>query len=164
MLFLRGQLFHRANRVWHPMGFALLAAACLSLTQASALANTSISLQSSTQQSTDGVVRLSWEVSEATRVHIQQSNDADFRQPRTLYRGKDTATTITGLPDGDYFFRISDASEGASTANWSEPVRLQVRHHSLSRAFGFFTIGVVVFLGTLALVVNGSRRQSGDDG
>jgi uncharacterized protein (DUF2141 family) len=154
------RFFFWSTQTRHHLRF-LFAAASLLAIQAPALATTPFSLTVSPQESNDGVARLTWEVSGNQSVHIQQSRTENFREPVMLYQGNDTGTTITGLKDGSYFFRIGTDNNG--DIDWGEPKQLQVAHHSLTRAFGFFAIGVVVFLATLALIVTGSRRQKGSN-
>lgn len=108
-------------------------------------------LKASTTASQDGVVTLAWSLDPGESVRLERSPDATFHDVTTLYQGRDTASTITGLPDGRYFFR-------ASGNGWQETVAVDVEHHSLTRAFVFFILGAVVFLSTAALVVVGSMR------
>jgi hypothetical protein len=109
--------------------------------------------------STDGVARLSWELPQTTRVTLQSSATPDFRQPRTLYVGHDSATTLTGLADGNYYYRIGIATEPPAGMQWSDVVHLEVSHHSMTRAWSFFALGVLVFAGVLVVVVTGARRH-----
>jgi len=141
----------------------LFAAASLLALQAPALAATTFSLTVSPQESTDGVARLTWEAPKNTSIHIQQSRTENFQQAITLYRGNDTGTTITGLKDGTYFFRVGTDTGTKGDIAWEEATQLKVQHHPLTRAFGFFAVGVVVFLATLALIVTGSRRLKGSN-
>lgn len=64
----------------------------------------------------------------------------------------DTATTLTGLDNGDYRFRVRRTG-GA----WSAPLAFTVRHHGLGRAFGFLAAGAVVFVALLMLLVTGRK-------
>lgn len=87
------------------------------------------------------------------------------------YSGPDEATTLTGMPDGDYAYRVravfvSTAADPDPAAPpdtvmtaWSPPVTIEVRHHSLARAFGFLATGAIVFIATLVLIVTGHRRS-----
>lgn len=110
-------------------------------------------------QSSDGSVRLSWSLPEGATIELQRDSHADFRRPVTLYRGPDPATVITGLDDGSYHFRARTENADGPSSDWSEVVTVTVRHHPLSRALLFFTLGAVVFLATLLLVVTGSRHK-----
>ncbi len=112
--------------------------------------------------SSDGKANLSWSLEGEVAAQIQQSNNPGFTEPRTLYQGSDRASVITGLPDGAYHYRGRRVYPDGSTSAWSEPVVLQVAHHSLLRAGLFFAIGAVVFLATTALILIGNRRQGTD--
>ena len=107
----------------------------------------------------DGVARLTWDVPDTASITLQQAPGIAFDQPTILYRGRDSGTTLTGLADGEYFYRIGIHSDQSGDAQWSAPVRLEVSHHPLSRAWTFFAVGVVVFVATLGLVFLGSRRH-----
>ncbi len=108
--------------------------------------------------SSDGTATLSWRTGLQKTVLIQTSREPSFAQATTLYRGNDSASVITGLVDGDYFFRGRDVNADGQTAAWSETVSLHVQHHSLARAGGFFLLGAIVFLATTLLIVLGAKR------
>jgi len=128
----------------------------------SVLAADAFSLTVSPQESTDGVAKLSWNLPDTKVVVIQRSDNPAFQRAVTLYQGEDTGTTITGLADGNYYFRAGSGAMDSGEISWGNSVHLRVEHHPLSRAFLFFGIGVVVFLATLALIIGGSRRAKGD--
>ena len=133
--------------------------ACMLLWLSPPLAALDLDLQLSPSHSTDGVAHLTWQTPAAAPVTLQQGTSPAFREARLLYRGSDSGTTVTGLPNGTYYFRIGADPDGSGAIRWAEPVRLEVSHHSLQRAFAFFALGLAVFLGTLGLVVFGARRQ-----
>lgn len=109
--------------------------------------------------SNDGVAKLSWHAPSDTAVSLQQSTNSGFSDARTIYHGPDTATTVTGLADGRYFYRAALNIENEAPPGWSEPVELTVTHHSLTKAFTFFTLGVIVFLATLIMIMTGSKGK-----
>lgn len=116
----------------------------------------SLTLKSDSDIATAGFYRLSWIADQP--VELQESVQADFSDARVVYRGADTAMFVSGKSDGSYFYRARSAD---STQSWSEVVKVSVEHHSLPRAFTFLAIGIVVFLATIALIVNGSRNADG---
>jgi hypothetical protein len=100
-----------------------------------------------------GFFSLDW--SGAERVELEQSTGPEHRDARIVYRGADTRTTVSGLPDGEYRFRIR--AEGAP--EWSDQAVVVVEHHSLERALLFFGLGAGVFA-VLMLAIAGGRRWS----
>ncbi|MEJ2456201.1 MAG: fibronectin type III domain-containing protein [Candidatus Thiodiazotropha sp.] len=118
---------------------------------ATAVQTGAVELEISPQLSTSGTFNLSWQGAEGERYRLFQL-DADA-SPRLIYQGTDTARVMTGLPSGDYTYRI----EGESGR--SEPRNVTVAHHSLTRAFSFFGVGLLVFVATVILVVRGERGQ-----
>jgi len=109
-------------------------------------------LSASTTFSTDGVYQISWAVDGPAE--LVESRGPGFEDTRTVYRGTDNATVLTGRSDGTYRYHLRGV-EGA--------VDVEVRHHPLSRALVFFTLGAAVFLATVALVVREATEED-DDG
>lgn len=98
-----------------------------------------------------GFFGLEWEGAEP--VELEQATAPGYQDARILYRGSDTRTTISGLPDGEYRFRIREA--GAS--EWSDEAVVVVEHHGLGRAFGFFALGAGLFLVLILAIANGRK-------
>jgi hypothetical protein len=101
--------------------------------------------------SRDGVYKLEWPA--GAEGVIEESATPGFDQPRVLYAGADHAVTVSGRPDGTWYYRLR--SEGAASDE-TPFVRVSVEHHSLARALGFFFVGLVVFLATVGLVARGT--------
>ncbi|MES9945375.1 MAG: fibronectin type III domain-containing protein [Candidatus Thiodiazotropha sp.] len=112
--------------------------------------------------SNDGRVVVSWESPSDGRVHIQHAQDEAFSSPSTLYRGNDSASVITGLVDGEYFYRGRMERADGTFSDWSPRVNITVEHHSLFRALSFFLLGCVVFVATLLLIILGAMRHGTD--
>jgi hypothetical protein len=123
---------------------------------------TAVELESSTELATAGFYRLNWETEtqSETEFELQEASTPGFADARTLYRGPDLATVLSGRADGPYYYRVRTTG-AAGVGQWSEPVHVTVEHHSLARAFGFFAAGAVVFLATLGLIVFGTRQPRG---
>jgi hypothetical protein len=115
-------------------------------------------LETDTQLATAGYYQLQWDGTGATDHELQESPQADFSDPVTLYQGSDRATMLTGRPDGEYHYRLRALHEDGP-GPWSKTLRVEVRHHPLSRALLFFAMGALVFLATLAAILVGNRRR-----
>lgn len=113
-----------------------------------------VQLYSDTEVAKAGYFQLRWAAE--SPIQLQESRSADFREARTLYSGSDNARILSGKPNGHWYYR---ARPETSPASWSNTVEVTVRHHSLQRALGFFTVGAIVFLATLLLIATGARRQ-----
>lgn len=108
-----------------------------------------------------GYYRLSWSQDGVPGVYeLQEAQRSDFGHARTLYRGPDRATVLSGRSDGMRWYRVRDLPADGAPGDWSAPLRVETRHHSLTRAFGFFAAGVVVFLATFGLILTGGRMES----
>ena len=102
---------------------------------------------------TAGYFQLRW--SAEAPVDLQESASPQFESPRSVYSGSDAARVISGKPDGDWYYRVVEAN-----GNFSDTIKVAVRHHPIERAIGFFTVGAVVFMATLLLIVSGARRRT----
>jgi len=111
-------------------------------------------LNSDTELSTAGYFQLSWKDEANQSFVLQQSTRSDFRDAITIYQGPDQATVISGLPDGDYFYRVASDSH-----QWSEPTEVKVKHHSLTKALGFFGLGAFMFILMTTLLIKGATRK-----
>lgn len=115
------------------------------------------SLESDTRLATAGYYQLQWSDPAGGEYELQEAREADFAAPLTLYRGPDRATTLTGRSDGLYHYRLRSLRPDGP-GPWSEALRVEVRHHPLSRALLFFAMGALVFFATLAAILAGNRR------
>lgn len=111
-----------------------------------------------------GYIKLRWRWPEGPKeqenyqFELQQSDTTTFDDPKIIYKGPDYATFLSGMRNGDYYHRIrAIARNGTDTSKWSDPVLVQVRHHSLALAFSLFGIGALVFLITVGIVIKGVR-------
>jgi hypothetical protein len=114
-----------------------------------------LELSASLERSTTGTFSLSWEDAEGVRYELIE--EGGQRDPRIVYRGTDTARVMTGMPNGSYSYRVRALLSGGSSP-WSQPVGVTVAHHPLTRALGFFAVGLLVFLATLVLILRGERN------
>lgn len=108
--------------------------------------------------SNNGHVKLQWKVTrQGQAVEVQQASDQNFESARTVYRGLEEGTFISGLPDGNYYYRVRHIG-GA----WSDAVLLTVKHHSLRSALVLFALGAIVFALTAFIVIKGALNTSVD--
>ncbi len=113
--------------------------------------------------STAGYLTLDWSVSAAKTPYTVQMNKGQGWQ--TIYHGKDTATTLTGLKNGDYQFRLNSADPATiDDDHWSAPLEVTIQHHSLTKAVGFFVSGFVIFIILLGLLFRPSNPTQQREG
>jgi len=122
-----------------------------------------LQLNSDTRLSTAGYFQLSW--SAPSSIHaspdlfiLQQSESPDFNDAKTLYQGPDQASVISGLSNRTYYYRVRLTDD----QNWSNTLAIEVKHHSLSRALGFFILGAMMFLATTFVLLKGARVRRED--
>ena len=121
-------------------------------------------LQSDTDVATAGYYQLSWSssVSESLQVVLEESSSDEFLKVKQIYRGRDRASVISGKSDGLYYYRIRVLTSQHS--EYSNPVQVTVRHHSLYKAWMFFLLGAIVFITTAGLIYQGNRTAGPGDG
>jgi hypothetical protein len=117
-----------------------------------------ITLTADQDVSTAGYYQLNWQQKSPGNVELQEARSKDFIKAKTLYLGPDQASFISGRQDGEYFYRARPV-ESSNTSDWSNTVKVTVKHHSLNRAFLFFTAGAIVFLLILFVIHKGSRLE-----
>ncbi len=145
----------RLSRFLKTTSGVLLAASFL---HGAVLAGSKITLSSNVDQANAGFYTLSWQSikSDPHEFRLEESADAEFSQIRTLYQGADKAYAMSGKHNGDYYYRVADVTSSSPVADWSQPVKVTVAHHSLLRAFSFFAAGAIIFMATLILIVHGA--------
>lgn len=117
---------------------------------------TEITLVSSTDSATAGNFQLSWHSTTKAQYILHEATEADLSDARIIYSGPDTATVISGKPNNTYYYRVTAKS---NPGIHSHTIKVTVAHHPLENAFGFFTVGVIVFLVTLIVILNGYRQE-----
>lgn len=110
-------------------------------------------LEADTPVATAGFYQLKWQA--PGPVVLEEDDSPSFASPRIIYRGVDAARVMSGQRDGERYYRIKD--EGGSLS--SNIVKVTVQHHSLARAFSFFSLGATVFVSTLLLIGLGARTR-----
>ena len=114
-------------------------------------------LDVNTSLATAGYFQLSWQDPSSTskQYELQQAKQNNFSDAHTLYLGADESSVISGLSDDIYYFRIRN-----NNSAWSNTIEVEVKHHSLSRAFGFFSLGAVMLIVTLIVLIKGARGRN----
>jgi len=143
----------------------LSALLCLAVTMLAAIivapaARAETGLAITSNGTTAGYLTLSWADSDASKPYKlqQQIDDGEWT---TIYEGTDPGTTLTGLPDGSYKFRLN-SSDPATVDDelWLDPLDVEIAHHSLTKALAFFGSGLVIFATLLWLLFFASPSTS----
>ena len=111
-----------------------------------------------------GFFKLSWAIehSKGVKFKIIQSRDPSFENFKVKYEGPDLATFVSGLTDGEYYYRVrAISSKSGHRSAWSETLSVTVEHHSLKLAFTLMVIGAAVFIATTSLVLYGNHKYNG---
>ncbi len=131
---------------------------CLTLLLQSGLSIEAVEFVDPTADTTseDGVVAFEWSGAPAVAEYeLQQSRSADFSETQTRYQGADRGSVITGLAEGEYFFRVGNAT----TNTWSAPVRVEVKYMNMTLVWTLMGVGVFVFGATVTAILRGHYNQ-----
>ena len=122
-------------------------------------------LESNVGVTKEGYFRLSWHSAgdDAVGYRLEQARSGDFDSPVVVYEGMDRAAMMTGKSDGAYYFRVGAVVEPSERIQWSNPVMVEVKHHSLGSAMLVFAAGLVVFVATSAVIVTAALRSKGNE-
>lgn len=135
--------------------FALCALCLLGLASNSTLAaDASWSLDSDTELSREGYFVLSWSLGDGQVYEIQQADNRTFIGAKTYQVPANSSMTLSGLADGNYYFRAGE--EG----NWSETILVTVEHHSLAQALGIFCCGFILFTLLIVIIFRGNKLHN----
>ena len=93
---------------------------------------------------------------------LQHGSNAAFDDARTVLDGKDDTSFISGLPDGEHYFRVRLHSGRGKAGPWSVDYSLTVEHHSLAVSLGLFGVGAIVFVLTVAFVMTRGFQAAGE--
>lgn len=104
--------------------------------------------------SDDGTVNLEWE-GEGLSYQLEQSTDPGFSPAHERYAGTDTASVLTGLGEGRYYFRVRETSATGDPGDWSEPLALEVRYMDSRTLFLLLGTGAFVATLTIAAIIRG---------
>ena len=112
-----------------------------------------ILLSSDTDTSTEGYFVLSWQSDTASPLYLQQALTENFTDVKTFLLTATGSITLTGLTDGEYFYRIDSGPEQSNV------ISIVVAHHSLGKAFTFFFLGLALFSILLVTILLGHKKE-----
>ena len=101
----------------------------------------------------DGAITLEWN-SEGIIV-LEHARSKEFAKPWLRYRGDDQSSVLTGLAEGEHFFRIKEEGEETS---WSKVLPVQVEFVDLTLMYFLLAVGGAVSLLTVGAIIYGSRK------
>ncbi len=102
--------------------------------------------------SNTGYTQLYWEKKDDFPIEVQQATNLEFGDAQTIYQGNNTSLFLSGLKNGEYFYRLR-----SEDGTFSEPISLKVKHDSIQQAWLLFTLGAMVFGSIVFVILNGER-------
>lgn len=96
----------------------------------------------------------------STRFELQQGTQRNFSSPRVIYAGPDRGTYISGLPNGDFFYRVRAVNvQEPEKSQWSPPVHRAVQHPPLTFALSVTGVGAIVLISTISMIAVGAWKE-----
>ena len=86
---------------------------------------------------------------------MEHARSKEFTKPWVRYRGDDQSSVLTGLAEGEHFFRIKEEGEDTS---WSKVLPVQVEFVDLTLMYFLLAVGGAVSLLTVGAIIHGSRK------
>lgn len=109
----------------------------------------------------DGKIVLDYSKEPDAVIELHQAPTAGFSESRVRYRGADSATVLTGLAEGDYYFRIRAVDEGGEQP-WSNVVHVDVEYMDRNQLWVLLVTGFTVVALTAGAILIGSRRANAE--
>jgi hypothetical protein len=110
----------------------------------------------------EGHATLAWEMpGDAQRgvpdltFELQQSTEPGFPSPRLRYAGPDWALFVSGLREGETYFRVRARDANGTVGPWSQPITVDVAYPGRGQVLLLLAVGCVVFVATTAAIVAG---------
>ena len=113
----------------------------------------------------EGHLRLSWQLKEGEEVasaltfQLERSVQADFRSAVRLETGPDRASYLSGLRQGENYFRVRAVNAEGEAGPWSAALMVRVEYPSPGRVFPLMAVGAVLLVATVALILTGHARR-----
>ncbi len=97
-----------------------------------------------------GYATLNWSSATGNMFELEENSEDGWV---VIYKGQDRATSLSGLPDGTYSYRlISDGIQVGETINFT------VQHYSLKNAWAFFSMGAFMLAVLILVLIRGNLK------
>ena len=110
--------------------------------------------QLSNTVSSDGVVTLKWK-SESS-VILEHSRSGEFSKSWVRYQGEDQSSVLSGLAEGNHFFRFKHTGE---KSEWSDILPVRVEFVDLTLMYVLLSVGGLVSILTVSAIIYGARKS-----
>jgi len=113
----------------------------------------------------EGHITIKWTADGGAAAHqLQYDTDADFSDPLVWHEGADTESFISGLEDGEHYFRVrSREADEEAWGPWSATLTVEVDRQSLTLAWSLFGVGSAMFLCIAAFIGRHALKMYGEE-
>ncbi|MCB1190435.1 MAG: hypothetical protein H7A23_21895 [Leptospiraceae bacterium] len=96
---------------------------------------------------------------------LQRSRTPDFKKPLIIYNGYDKATFISGMPEGNFYFRVRALKDKqTAVTEWSDTIEVEVEYQSAFLTITLLFAGAGIFLAIVLVVIIGNFKTKEDLG
>ncbi|MFW5882829.1 MAG: hypothetical protein ACOCVG_00510 [Verrucomicrobiota bacterium] len=116
----------------------------------------------------EGHVELRWtlveegaldaEEAEGVRFQLEQATVADFSDATERYVGRDLGSFISGLAEGNYYFRVRAVAPSGEPGAWSEPMQVTVDYPNVRLVQTLLIAGAIVLVLTVGAIIAGHLK------
>lgn len=105
-----------------------------------------------------------WEaVGEDVTYQLQQASERDFADAQVRYAGPDLGSFISGLTDGETYFRVRAVDPVSGPGPWSGVLVVEVRYPSFGLVIPLMAGGCLMLAILVFTLITGSRKASGKE-
>lgn len=116
------------------------------------------------KETNTGYTQLTWGIpsldstKSPAEYELQRAKNQSFDDAQTIYRGPNHSIFISGLNDGQYYYRVRRLNTSL-TENWSETLELKVSHQSLTTSLVLFFLGLLSFMAIVFTIIKGHKQS-----
>lgn len=110
-----------------------------------------IANESKTLSANEGHISLKWQGE--PQFTLITSRTKTFSESKTLYGGSDTGFFMTGLKEGEHYFKVSGGK------GISDVVLVNVDYPSEGLVMGSLLVGLALFLSLCVIIIKGNKQS-----
>ena len=93
------------------------------------------------------------------KFELEQSTSPEFPSATVRYQGPNQTSVLTGLAEGDYYFRVRAYDDRDTPGAWSEPLHVQVAFMPRWQVLSWVVAGFTVVAITVVAILYGHFRR-----
>lgn len=121
-------------------------------------------------ETSEGTVHLAWQVAGREvgttdlQFQIEQDSNPSFSTATHYYEGPENGTFVSGLPEGDFYYRVRAIDSAGTPGEWSSPaLHVTVDYSPPMLVATLMIVGAIVFVSTVSVIIGGHRKALGGE-